>query len=108
MGNGLLQSFIENSTLTVAHHSISYDEAVSMMIELKESFGLKVGSSSAANFKVAREIYSTLGEGSVVVTVFPSIGTDSEWEYAKAYSISNNKSLNIKHEDNYESTFDHR
>lgn len=49
------------------------------MAEFLAETGIRIGSSAAANWRVAMDVAARIGEGGVVVTVFPDAGSPSEW-----------------------------
>lgn len=79
LGHGIRQPFVAALPPPLELRTVSYDAALRGMRELKDSSGVRVGSSAAANWLVSREIAATMPAGSTVVTVLPSAGTDAEW-----------------------------
>jgi cysteine synthase A len=82
-GNGIRQPFVAALESPLELRTVSYPESLRGMRELRDLTGLRVGSSAAANWLVSRELSATLPAGSVVVTIVPSAGGDSEWAAAE-------------------------
>ncbi|MEV4439385.1 pyridoxal-phosphate dependent enzyme [Streptomyces sp. NPDC049577] len=80
MGDGVRQPFVTLHDDEIDHHTITYPEAVAGMAEFRDRTGVRIGSSAAANWLVAREIAAALPPSATVVTVFPDAGTPEEWE----------------------------
>lgn len=79
LGCGRKQMFIERlENEIVAHHVVSYEEAKESMLEFYLKSKMVIGSSAAANLRVAYKIAENLGSGSVVLTVFPSLALPEE------------------------------
>lgn len=80
LGNGLKQHFIEDwQGAPIIHHALSWNEAAETVLFVKERLGIRIGSSAAANFRIALDTYKRLGIGARVLVFFPSAGTDEEW-----------------------------
>jgi cysteine synthase A len=80
LGHGICQPFVAALAPPIEFLTVSYDAAKLGMRELRDTTGLRIGSSAAANWLVSRQLGATLPAGSVVVTVLPSAGTDAEWD----------------------------
>jgi cysteine synthase A len=96
LGNGLRQRFLEDFLLPVRHWDIAYEEAARAMRALESESGIRVGSSSAANLIVARKIHGSLGKGHVVVTVFPSAGTEAEWTHVNGLASESESTIQTR------------
>lgn len=82
MGCGIRQPFVQVNDEIVEHRTVSFPESLKGMAEFLELTGIKIGSSAAANWLVARSIASGLPARATVVTVFPDAGTPEEWKRA--------------------------
>ncbi len=82
MGRGIRQPFVRADDEHVEHRTLSFDDALRGMVEFRASTGLKIGSSAAANWQIARQVARELSPDQTVVTVFPDAGTPEEWERA--------------------------
>jgi cysteine synthase A len=80
LGNGIRQPFVAPHDSSIQHRTVSYPAALAGMAEFLDLTGVRIGSSAAANWLVAREIAATLPAGATVVTVFADAGTPEEWE----------------------------
>ncbi|CAG7644946.1 PLP-dependent cysteine synthase family protein [Actinacidiphila bryophytorum] len=79
-GNGIRQPFVTLHDAQVEHHAVSYPRCLEAMAEMYRRTGVRIGSSAAANWLIARRIAAELPRPAVVVTVFPDAGTPEEWE----------------------------
>ena len=80
LGNGIRQPFVRSYDEELEHRSVSYPNALAGMGDFFDLTGVRIGSSAAANWLVAREIAAGLPPEATVVTVFPDAGTPEEWE----------------------------
>jgi cysteine synthase A len=80
MGHGIRQPFVTLRDQDIEHRSISYPQALEAMAEFHGLTGIKIGSSAAANWLVAKEIAGALPPSSTVATIFPDAGNPEEWE----------------------------
>jgi cysteine synthase A len=81
LGNGIKQPFVAPAEKRLAgHFHYSYNDAIAAMGMFFDQTGVRIGSSSAANWLAAREVAVELGPKATVVTVFPCAGTPEEWE----------------------------
>lgn len=79
-GYGIRQPFVKaHDHLLSAHEHVSYPDAFRAMGEFFDLTGVKIGSSAAANWLVAREYAARMPSGSLIVTVFPCAGTPEQW-----------------------------
>lgn len=86
LGFGFLQPFIsELMPEDLPFNPVSYREALSAMYEFHHLTGVKIGASSAANWKTAWKLASTLEKYQQVVTVFADAGSDAEREKGKIW-----------------------
>lgn len=80
-GHGRKQPFVAPREQQIAGNlNVTYDEALRGMREFYALTGLRIGSSAAANWLVARAVGEQLGSNSTVVTVFPSGAPAFEWQ----------------------------
>ncbi|MEW2545755.1 pyridoxal-phosphate dependent enzyme [Streptomyces sp. NPDC047002] len=79
-GHGLKQPFVAAYDAEIEHRNVSYPQCLDLMAEYRDLTGVRIGSSAAANWAVAREIAASLPPSSTVLTVFPDAGTPEEWE----------------------------
>jgi cysteine synthase A len=80
LGDGIRQPFVLDGESDIAEfHTLSRDDALAAMAEYLDRTGTRIGSSAAANWKVAAEVARRLGPDGVVVTIFPDAGSPSEW-----------------------------
>ncbi len=82
MGAGVRQPFVRMDDDIVDHRTMSFPDSIKGMAEFYALTGIRIGSSSAANWLVARQIASELPADATVVTVFPCAGTPEEWKRA--------------------------
>lgn len=82
MGDGVRQPFVRMDDAAVEHHAVSFPESLKGMALFRELTGIRIGSSAAANWLVAKRISSELPQHTAVVTVFPDAGTPEEWKKA--------------------------
>lgn len=88
LGCGIRQPFVVPLDATIRRHfTYSLPETFAIMCSFHRETGIRIGSSSAANLAAAREIARELGEGAIVVTVFPSAGTREEWAKAELVAV---------------------
>ncbi|WJV63930.1 pyridoxal-phosphate dependent enzyme [Pectobacteriaceae bacterium CE70] len=86
LGFGFRQPFIsELMPKNLPFNEVSYREALSAMYEFYHLTGVKIGASSAANWKTAWKLASTLKKHQQVVTLFADAGTDTEREKGEAW-----------------------
>ncbi len=80
LGHGLRQPFVEQLTPGAELRTVSYEAALRGMREYHSLTGHRIGSSSAANWLVAREVAADLDPNRIVVTLFADSGTAEDWE----------------------------
>lgn len=79
-GYGIRQPFVKaHDDLVEAHRHVSFRRALQAMGEFFDLTGMRIGSSAAANWLIAKEYAMTMPSGSVIVTVFPCAGTPEQW-----------------------------
>ena len=84
MGFGFRQPFIARINRDeVPFRHVGYEEALSAMYEFYQLTGIRIGGSSAANWKNAYGLAQSLGPDEVVVTLFADAGSDHEREKGK-------------------------
>jgi cysteine synthase len=79
-GNGIRQPFVRPYDHEVQHRTVSYPDALAGMVEFLDLTGIRIGSSAAANWLIAREIAADLPPTATVITVFADAGTPEEWQ----------------------------
>jgi cysteine synthase A len=85
LGHGMRQPFVKPyEQLIRRHFNYAYPQTLRLMRGFHAQAGMWIGSSSAANLHAARTLARELGPDSVVVTVFPSAGTQEERQAASA------------------------
>lgn len=83
LGCGRKQIFVERREENVTQYwTVSFAETLVEMKRFYEETGVKIGTSAAANLRVARSVAQQLGEDKLVVTIFPDAGSPEEWEEA--------------------------
>lgn len=86
LGFGFRQPFINQ---LMQHeppfNPVSYREALSAMYEFTQLTGVKIGASSAANWKTAWKLAENLAPGQQVVTLFADAGSDVEREKGREW-----------------------
>ncbi|SFN35979.1 pyridoxal-phosphate dependent enzyme [Xenorhabdus japonica] len=89
LGYGLKQRFIESyENIINGHFHYSYPESLVAVKEIYDMTGLKVGSSSAANWLAASALSSSMNDNHIVVTIFPSCTNNTEWEKVMKLNIT--------------------
>lgn len=79
-GYGIRQPFVKaHDHLVEQHRHVPLRRALDAMAEFYERTGIRIGSSAAANWLVAKEFAGRLGPEAVVVTVFACTGTPEQW-----------------------------
>jgi len=83
-GYGLRQPFVKaHDHIISSHRYVDYPTALATMGEFFDLTGVRIGSSSAANWLVARDVAAKVGAefgpDSDIVTVFPCAGTPEQW-----------------------------
>ncbi|WP_410013491.1 pyridoxal-phosphate dependent enzyme [Sodalis sp. C49] len=93
MGFGFRQPFISRMQLDVLPFSlIGWQESLAAMYEFYHLTGIRIGASSAANWKSACRLAQTLGPDQQVVTLFADAGSDSDREKGEVFFTSANRS----------------
>jgi cysteine synthase A len=88
LGCGMKQKFVEQFEDNVSeHHLVSFDEAKEAMFDYYKQYGEVIGSSAAANYKVAMNIASRMNPEEIVLTVFPSSGLSEEVKEMKEKAL---------------------
>lgn len=81
LGEGRKQPLVEKEEFQIAaHYTYRYEECIQAMADFYKRTGLKIGSSSAANWLCASEILRKRGKEMRIATVFPSFATSFERE----------------------------
>lgn len=79
-GYGIRQPIVKAHDGWVAEHrQVSCDRAIEAMGEFFDLTGIRIGSSAAANWLVAKDYAARLRSAAVIVTVFPCPGTPEQW-----------------------------
>ncbi|GHJ37203.1 pyridoxal-phosphate dependent enzyme [Streptomyces sp. TS71-3] len=79
-GYGIRQPFVKaHDDLVEGHRHVTLPRALQGMGEFHDLTGVKIGSSSAANWLTAREVAAELPSDAVVVTVFACAGQPEQW-----------------------------
>ncbi|MBU2706696.1 pyridoxal-phosphate dependent enzyme [Zooshikella marina] len=80
IGYGIKQRFVrENEHMVKGHFHYSFKQSIDAVKQIYALTGLKVGSSSGANWLAATLLARGLKEHECVVTIFPSGTNSSEW-----------------------------
>lgn len=79
-GFGFRQPFVSLIPFDVPFQTVSHDESLKAMFGFFEETGIPIGGSAAANWIVACELASRLGQHTNVVTVFADAGSDADRE----------------------------
>lgn len=86
LGFGFRQPFISKlMPQEPPFNQVSYREALCAMHEFFQLTGIKIGASSAANWKTAWKLAMTLERGQQVVTLFADAGSDVEREKGREW-----------------------
>jgi cysteine synthase A len=81
LGYGIRQPFVKaHEDFIAKHYHISYHETLDGAAEFFDLTGIRIGTSSSANWLVARRIAAELPSDSVIATVFADAGTPEQWE----------------------------
>ncbi|NIF21586.1 pyridoxal-phosphate dependent enzyme [Candidatus Pantoea multigeneris] len=81
LGFGFRQPFIDRlMPQNLPFNPVTYAEALSAMFEFWQMTGVKIGASSAANWKTAWKMAETMEPGKQIVTLFADAGSDAERE----------------------------
>ncbi len=79
MGFGFKQPFITRmKVLDIPFYPVSWQESLSAMFEFYKLTGMKIGSSSAANWQSAYHLAATMGPEETVITLFADAGSDAD------------------------------
>lgn len=79
-GHGIRQPFVKAYDHVIREHRhVTWPRAFAAMGEFFDQTGLRIGSSAAANWLVAKEYAATMPSGSLIVTVFPCAGSPEQW-----------------------------
>ncbi|HEY0208603.1 pyridoxal-phosphate dependent enzyme [Acerihabitans sp.] len=93
MGFGFRQPFITHMKLNkLPFNLIGWQESLAAMYEFHKLTGIRIGASSAANWKSACRLAQTLKPGEQVVTLFADAGNDSDLEKGEVFFTSANRS----------------
>jgi len=85
VGYGIKQRFVrENEPVVTGHFHYSFEQSIDAVKQIYALTGLKVGSSSGANWLAATLLARELSADECVVTVFPSGTNDYEWSKVDA------------------------
>ncbi|MCT9933574.1 pyridoxal-phosphate dependent enzyme [Planotetraspora sp. A-T 1434] len=82
LGYGLRHPFVESFVPDTTHITLTAPEAFSAMCRFLDLTGIRIGSSSAANWLAAWRLAETLPPDALVLTVFADAGPPEEWERA--------------------------
>lgn len=86
MGFGFRQPFITRMKLdALPFNQIGWQESLAAMYEFYQLTGIRIGASSAANWKGACRLAQTLTREEQVVTLFADAGSDSEREKGEVF-----------------------
>ncbi|WP_213993302.1 pyridoxal-phosphate dependent enzyme [Sodalis sp. dw_96] len=86
MGFGFRQPFITRMTREeVPFCHVGLEEALSAMYEFYQLTGIRIGGSSAANWKSAYQLARSLGPDERVITMFADAGSDSDREKGEVF-----------------------
>ncbi len=86
MGFGFRQPFITRMTADeVPFYHVGWEESLSAMFEFYQLTGVRIGASSAANWKSAYHLARSCGQDEPVVTLFADAGSDSDREKGKNF-----------------------
>lgn len=79
-GHGIRQPFVKAYDHVIREHRhVTWPRAFAAMGEFFDLTGLRIGSSAAANWLVAKEYAATMPASSLIVTVFPCTGSPEQW-----------------------------
>jgi cysteine synthase A len=79
-GYGIRQPFVKAHEDQIAgHYHVPYEETLAGAAEFLSLTGIRIGTSAAANWLVARRIAAELPSDAVVATVFADAGTPEQW-----------------------------
>lgn len=79
MGFGFLQPFITRMPVAeLPFYKVGWEEALGAMFEFHQLTGVRIGASSAANWKSAYHLARSLGPEAQVITLFADAGSDSD------------------------------
>lgn len=80
LGYGIRQPFVKAFDHLVSRHCyVAYPEALNGAAEYLDLTGTRIGTSSAANWLVARRLAADLPPETVIVTIFADAGTPEQW-----------------------------
>lgn len=80
LGYGIRQPFVKaHEDLIAKHCYVSYREALDGAAEFFDLTGTRIGTSSSANWLIARRIAAELPPDQVIATVFADAGTPEQW-----------------------------
>lgn len=84
-GHGIRQPFVKaHEDLVREHRHVPTQRALDAMREFHALTGLRIGSSAAANWLIAKEYAAELPPDAAVVTVFPCAGSPEQWAHLDA------------------------
>ncbi|ALG09666.1 pyridoxal-phosphate dependent enzyme [Kibdelosporangium phytohabitans] len=79
-GHGIRQPFVKAYDHVIsAHEHVTYPDAFRAMGEFFDLTGVRIGSSAAANWLVAKQYAARMPASSLIVTVFPCTGSPEQW-----------------------------
>ncbi|HEU5470960.1 MAG TPA: pyridoxal-phosphate dependent enzyme [Actinophytocola sp.] len=79
-GYGIRQPFVKAYDQVIsAQRQVGYPRAFQAMGEFFDRTGIRIGSSAAANWLVAKDYAARMSPGSLIVTVFPCTGSPEQW-----------------------------
>lgn len=82
LGWGIKQRFVAMcASKKISYSTVSYSSALKMIAKVYKETGLRIGSSAAANYLIAKERASEMQSGTII-TVFACKGSDMEWHKA--------------------------
>jgi cysteine synthase len=80
LGYGIRQPFVKTfDHLVTRHFYVTYPDTLDGAAEFLDLTGTRIGTSSAANWLVARELAAGLPPEAVIVTMFADAGTPEQW-----------------------------
>ncbi|MFZ4831858.1 pyridoxal-phosphate dependent enzyme [Rouxiella sp. Mn2063] len=95
LGYGFRQPFIgQLMPQEPPFKTVSYREALSAMYEFFHLTGIKIGASSAANWKVAWKLAQSMNPGQQVVTLFADAGSDMDRDKGREW-FYHDETLNV-------------
>jgi cysteine synthase len=80
-GYGIRQPFVKAYDDQIASHAhVAYEDALAAAAEFRTLTGIRIGTTSAGNWLVARRVAADLPAEATVATVFADAGTPEQWD----------------------------